>query len=99
MAPMETRGYSLANDLKKLINNKNYSDIKIICQDDLLVYGNRAILAARSNVLDWLLFNGMKESSKNEIKFPEIRSFAMEVILEYLYTENFESESISLEDA
>ncbi|RIA91696.1 concanavalin A-like lectin/glucanase domain-containing protein [Glomus cerebriforme] len=98
MAPMETtRGYSLANDLKFLINNKNYSDIKIICQDELIIYGNRAILAARSSVLDRLLFNGMKESSINEIKFPEIKFHAMEIILEYLYTENFESESLSLE--
>src|SRR5436305_14145069 len=96
MAPMDTRGCSLAYDLKFLINNKNYCDIIMICQDELLVYGNRAILAARSNVLDRLLFNGMKESTINEIKFPEITSSAMEIILEYLYTENFESESISL---
>ncbi|CAB5183132.1 hypothetical protein RhiirA1_423304 [Rhizophagus irregularis] len=98
MAPMEKmRGCSLINDLKFLINNKNYSDIKIICQDDSIIYGNRAILAARSNVLDRLLFNGMKESTINEIRFPEINFNAMEIILEYLYTENFESDSISLD--
>src|SRR6266542_4568415 len=97
MTPIVMRGYSLTNDLKFLINNKNYSDIKIICQDELIIYGNRAILAARSNVLDRLLFNGMKESTINEIKFPEIKFNAMEIILEYLYTENFEPESISLD--
>ncbi|CAG8443972.1 4844_t:CDS:2 [Rhizophagus irregularis] len=64
---------------------------------DSIIYGNRAILAARSNVLDRLLFNGMKESTINEIRFPEINFNAMEIILEYLYTENFESDSISLD--
>jgi hypothetical protein len=98
MAPIEKmRGCSLMNDLKFLINNKNYSDIKIICEDETIIYGNRAILAARSNVLDRLLFNGMKETTINEIKFPEINFNAMEIILEYLYTENFELDSISLD--
>src|SRR5437016_908800 len=98
MAPMEKmRGNSLTNDLKFLINNKNYNDINIMCQDESMIYGNRAILAARSNFLDRLLFNRMKESTINEIKFPEIKFNAMEIILEYLYTENFEPESISLE--
>ncbi|GBC00838.1 hypothetical protein RclHR1_03990015 [Rhizophagus clarus] len=98
MAPIEKlRGYSLKNDLKFLINNKTYSDVKIICQDNSIIYGNRAILAARSNVLDRLLFNGMKESTINEIKFPEVNSNAMEIIIEYLYTENFELDSFSLD--
>ncbi|CAG8441102.1 6310_t:CDS:1 [Acaulospora colombiana] len=84
---MKSHGSSLAKDLKLLINNSVYSDLKIVCEDNETLYGCRAILAARSEVLDKLLFNGMKESKQNEIKFPEIKSCAMKIILEFLYTD------------
>ncbi|CAG8757448.1 9564_t:CDS:1, partial [Acaulospora morrowiae] len=42
------RGNSLIDDLKLLINNPRYSDIEISCKDNSVLYGNSAILAARS---------------------------------------------------
>ncbi|CAG8742046.1 14381_t:CDS:1, partial [Acaulospora morrowiae] len=42
------RGNSLIDDLRLLINNPRYSDLEIWCKDDSVLYGNRAILAARS---------------------------------------------------
>ncbi|RGB27931.1 hypothetical protein C1646_797900 [Rhizophagus diaphanus] len=81
-----TRGYSLEKDLRLLINNPKYSDIEILCEDEKKLYGCRAILAARSEVFDRLLYNGMKESYETQISFPKINSTGMEIILEYTYT-------------
>src|SRR3954468_17427549 len=81
-----TRGYSLEQDLRLLINNPKYSDVEILCEDEKKLYGCRAILAARSEVFDKLLYNGMKKSYETQISFPKIKSTEMEIILEYTYT-------------
>src|SRR5438034_9471145 len=89
------RGYSLEQDLRLLINNPKYSDIEIICENEKKLYGCRAILAARSDVFDRLLYNGMKESYENQISFPKINSAGMEIILEYTYTGSIKEESLT----
>jgi hypothetical protein len=89
------RGYSLEQDLRLLINNPKYSDIEILCEDEKKLYGSRAILAARSEVFDRLLYNGMKESYENQISFPKIYSSGMEIILEYIYTGSIKFESLT----
>src|SRR3954452_12900326 len=89
-----TRGYSLEQDLRLLINNPKYSDIEILCGDERKLYGCRAILAARSEVFDRLLYNGMKESYEKQISFPTINSSGMEIILEYTYTGSIREESL-----
>ncbi|RIA87112.1 BTB/POZ protein, partial [Glomus cerebriforme] len=89
------RGYSLEQDLKLLINNPKYSDIEILCEDEKKLYGCRAILAARSDVFDKLLYNGMKESYERQISFPKINSSAMEIILEYAYVGSTKEESLT----
>src|SRR5271156_3277876 len=88
-----TRGYLLEQDLRLLINNPKYSDIEILCEDEKKLHGSRAILAARSEVFDRLLYNGMKESYENKISFPKIHSSVMEIILEYIYTGLIKEES------
>jgi hypothetical protein len=93
-----TRGYSLEQDLRLLINNSKYSDIEILCKDKKILYGCRAILAARSEVFDRLLYNGMKETHENQIPFPEINSAGMEIILEYTYTGSIKEESLTIDN-
>src|SRR6266496_1511653 len=90
-----TRGYSLEKDLRLLINNPKYSDIEILCEDEKKLYGCRAILSARSEVLESLLYNGMKESYEKQISFPKINSSGMEIILEYIYTGSIKEESLT----
>ncbi|CAG8501737.1 3163_t:CDS:1 [Acaulospora morrowiae] len=92
------RGDSLAEDLKSLVNNSKYSDLEIRCEDGIL-YGNRAILAARSDVLEPLLYNNMSETHKREISFPKIKASVMKVILEYLYTELVPESNLSMDNA
>ena len=90
-----TRGYSLEQDLRLLVNNPKYSDIEILCKDEEKLYGCRAILAARSEIFNGLLYNGMKESYENKITFPKINSFGMEIIIEYIYTGSIKKESLT----
>ncbi|CAG8647986.1 3329_t:CDS:2 [Ambispora gerdemannii] len=133
------RGYSLANDLKSLVNNQMFSDLTIQCgtksynhnndstikddddddnndnssnfsssgisntnnnnnaNDSEPLYAQRAILGARSEYFYNLLYNGMKETSSNELKFPTITTSAMKITLEYIYTsENVQSTLESL---
>ena len=84
------RGYSLEQDLRLLINNPKYSDIEILCEDGKKLYGCRAILAARSEVFNSLLYNGMKETYEKQISFLGINSAGMEIVLEYTYTGSIE---------
>ncbi|EXX72867.1 uncharacterized protein OCT59_000992 [Rhizophagus irregularis] len=90
-----TRGYSLEQDLRLLVNNPKYSDVEILCEDEKILHGCRAILAARSEVFDRLLYNGMKESYEKQISFPKIKSAGMEIILEYIYTGSVKEESLT----
>ncbi|CAB5188871.1 unnamed protein product [Rhizophagus irregularis] len=90
-----TRGYSLEQDLRLLVNNPKYSDIEIICEDEKKLHGCRAILAARSEVFDRLLYNGMKESYEKEISIPKINSIGMEILLEYMYTGSIKEEFLT----
>ena len=86
------RGYSLEQDLRSLINNPKYSDVEILCGDEKKLYGCKAILAARSEVFNGLLYNGMKESYEKQISFPTINTTEMEIILGYIYTDSFKEE-------
>ncbi|CAI2178132.1 13034_t:CDS:2 [Funneliformis geosporum] len=56
-----TRGYSLEQDLRFLLNNQKYSDIEIVCKDEKKLHGCRVILAARSEVFNRLLYSGLGE--------------------------------------
>ncbi|RIA87101.1 BTB/POZ protein [Glomus cerebriforme] len=90
-----SRGYSLEKDLRLLLNNPKYSDIEILCEDEKKLYGCKAILAARSEVFDRLLYNGMKESYEKQISFPTINSSLMKIVLEYIYTGSIKEESLT----
>src|SRR5436309_1403730 len=89
------KGYSLEQDLRSLINNPKYSDLEILCEDEKKLYGCRAILAARSEMFDGLLYNGMRESYENQISFPTINSSVMEIILEYTYTGSVKEDTLT----
>src|SRR5438309_1047274 len=89
------RGYSLEQDLRLLINNPKYSDIEILCEDEKKLHGCRAILAARSEVFDRLLYSKMKEGYEKQVSFSKINSAEMKIILEYTYTGSIKEESLT----
>ncbi|CAG8629576.1 11201_t:CDS:1 [Acaulospora colombiana] len=80
------RGNSLGEDLKLLVNNPHYSDLEIKCKDGVVLHGNRAILAARSEVFDRMLFTRGTETPDKQVSFLKIEASTMKIILEYLYT-------------
>ena len=89
------RGYSLGKDLRLLVNNPKYSDIEILCENEKKLHACRAILAARSEVFDALLYNETGESGERQISFPKINSSGMEVILEYIYSGMIKAEFLT----
>ncbi|CAG8545670.1 9275_t:CDS:2 [Acaulospora colombiana] len=92
------RGSSLSKDLRALIDDPKYSDVKIECSDGVLLHGCRAILAARSDMLESLLYNQMRESHEDTIRFPDHDSKTVRVLLEYVYTGEFGDVEGSLMD-
>ncbi|RGB34118.1 hypothetical protein C1646_787651 [Rhizophagus diaphanus] len=89
------KGDSLGQDLITLINNPKYSDIEILCKDEKKLFACKAILAARSEVFDSLLYNGMKVTYENQISFPSINSVVMKIIIEYIYSGSIKEESLT----
>ncbi|CAB5146725.1 unnamed protein product [Rhizophagus irregularis] len=89
------KGDSLEQDLITLINNPKYSDIEILCEDEKKLFACRAILAARSEIFDSLLYNGMKETYEKQISFPSINSVVMKIIIEYIYAGSIKEESLT----
>ncbi|CEL93851.1 unnamed protein product [Vitrella brassicaformis CCMP3155] len=80
---------ALVEDLKKLINNQMFADVTFVVENRE-VYGNRALLASRSEHFRALFYGGMKESCKVEaepIPMPDVRYDIFLALLEYLYTD------------
>ena len=78
---------SLSNDIKSLLDNPLFSDVKIKGKDGVEINAHRVILVARSELFKRMLTCGMKEATQDVIEFPEFSSKTLHVILEYLYTE------------
>ncbi|CAG8663021.1 14099_t:CDS:1 [Ambispora leptoticha] len=87
------KGSSLTHDLSLIVNSPRYSDISILCQNDVL-YGCRTILAARSNIFDRILFPENRDSYLTEISFPDINSSTMKVVLDFIYTGSIREETL-----
>ncbi|CAG8560334.1 8498_t:CDS:1, partial [Acaulospora morrowiae] len=91
------RGNSVIDDLRILVNNPRYSDLEIKCKDDVIVYGNRAILAARSEAFDEILF-AKTEIYEKQILFQTIEASHMKIILDYLYTGSISERDLSVDN-
>ncbi|CAG8455928.1 4519_t:CDS:2 [Acaulospora colombiana] len=80
---------------QNVLNN----DLEIKCKDGTILYGNRAILAARSEVFDRILFIRTSEISDKQVSFQKIEASVMKIILEYLYTGSISDGTLSTENA
>ena len=80
---------TLKNDMRRLINNEELSDVTFIV-DDKPVYASRIHLAARSEHFRALLFGGMKESVSGNVKIQisDVQYPVFVKIIEFLYTDN-----------
>ncbi|KAL2633072.1 hypothetical protein R1flu_004551 [Riccia fluitans] len=77
---------ALTQDMLKMLNNPDSSDMAFRCQDGVKVYACRMLLVSRSSMLRNMLTNGMAESKMSEILLQEIPSPVLLIILEFLYT-------------
>ncbi|CAB4440186.1 unnamed protein product [Rhizophagus irregularis] len=94
---MQTK-ITLSNDIKSLLNNNLFSDIKVKGNDGKELSAHRNILIVRSVVFKRILLNGVKESTQDVIEFPEFSSDILHhVILEYLYTKKVTEQTLTIE--
>ena len=70
-------------DLKKLVNNKLFSDVTFLVEDKPL-YAHKNILFARSDVLIAFVTNGMKESNQNEIVINGIKYEVFLALMQFI---------------
>ncbi|CAG8449431.1 7039_t:CDS:1, partial [Acaulospora colombiana] len=92
------RGNCLIEDLKLLINNTQYSDLEIECKDGVVLHGNCAIFAARSEVFNRMLFTRENEAPNKKVSFPKIDASIMKIIIEYLYTGTIADETLAADN-
>eukprot|EP01132_Coremiostelium_polycephalum_P004004 gene4004-5007_t len=73
----------IGNDLKKLFNSPDFSDVCFLCEGKKL-YAHKAICASRCEQLR-AMFTWGRESKEQEISLPHIPYAAMYGVLEYIY--------------
>lgn len=74
-------------DLSKLVNNQDLSNVSFLCQDNKLVFADKALLAARCDHFHRLLFgSAMKEVAQEQIHLPDVQSSHLQAVFEFLYT-------------
>ncbi|CAG8484365.1 6425_t:CDS:1 [Paraglomus brasilianum] len=108
------RPNTLASDLKLVINDPRYSDIKIKCSDGEL-HASRIILAARCRYFNQMIYapedtnqnseinsfirrfsEGIKVDD-SEIVLGELTTAAMKIVLEFIYTDSIEKDSVTVD--
>ncbi|EGG15653.1 hypothetical protein DFA_10495 [Cavenderia fasciculata] len=73
----------IGNDLMKMFNNPDFSDVCFVCEDKKL-YAHKAICASRCEQLR-AMFSWGRESKEQEIHLPHIPYTSMYGVLEYIY--------------
>ena len=77
----------LSDDLRKLVNSEEYSDVVfIVGRDQTPVYAHRSIVASRSKVFAAMLYGGLRETNEREITVPNTPADIFISMMEYIYT-------------
>jgi N-acetylneuraminic acid mutarotase len=76
------------NDMKKLLNKSDFSDIVFVFpnENSTKIFAHKGILEIRCESFRLLLKSGMKESIENKVEITDVSSKAFSALLEYLYT-------------
>jgi hypothetical protein len=89
MAPATAHQEDEANldcAIRNLLSNTSFSDVNLQGTDDMTIPAHRAILAARSQVFEKLLFGSFTEASDSEIRMG-YDGRILQAIVEYCYTD------------
>jgi hypothetical protein len=76
---------NLIVNMRNLLNNEEFSDVKLVVEDKL-IYAHKAILAAQSEHFRAMFTGGMKESYSDEVNIVGWSFSAFMAMLEFLYT-------------
>ncbi|CAJ0849883.1 525_t:CDS:2 [Entrophospora sp. SA101] len=90
------RGFLLRDDLKTTLYIPKFNDVTIKCQDGIILYTSKAILASRSKYFYFIIDKGYYDKRNNQIEFEDIESKEMKSVLEYLYTSDINTDDIML---
>nr|CAG8609552.1 4296_t:CDS:2 [Entrophospora candida] len=90
------RGFLLRDDLKTTLYIPKFNDVTIKCQDGIILYTSKAILASRSKYFYFIIDKGYYDERNNQIEFEDIESKEMKSVLEYLYTGDINTDDIML---
>lgn len=74
-------------DMRNLINNTEFYDVKFIVEGQA-IHAHRAILSARSEHFRAMFTSGMRESHEKDILLEHIRIPVFLALLEYIYIDN-----------
>eukprot|EP00547_Thalassionema_nitzschioides_P000425 CAMPEP_0194203698 /NCGR_PEP_ID=MMETSP0156-20130528/3401_1 /TAXON_ID=33649 /ORGANISM="Thalassionema nitzschioides, Strain L26-B" /LENGTH=561 /DNA_ID=CAMNT_0038929497 /DNA_START=35 /DNA_END=1717 /DNA_ORIENTATION=+ len=102
LKPVSIPPSALVNDLTKLINNEDLSDVTFLVEGKE-VYCNRAILAVRSEYFQVMLLSGGMRESLNfgvdggkPIKINDVSHTVFLKVLEFLYTDTVDDISLEI---
>eukprot|EP00931_Biecheleriopsis_adriatica_P063334 TRINITY_DN38329_c0_g1_i1.p1 TRINITY_DN38329_c0_g1~~TRINITY_DN38329_c0_g1_i1.p1 ORF type:complete len:606 (+),score=105.33 TRINITY_DN38329_c0_g1_i1:220-2037(+) len=88
----------IISNLKGLLQGGKHRDVTFIVEGKR-IKAHSLILSMQSEVFDRLLHAGMRESKEREVFIPQCDPVAFEAMLEYLYTDEFDSLEKTLKDA
>ncbi|KAG5677788.1 hypothetical protein PVAND_007518 [Polypedilum vanderplanki] len=75
----------------EFIDDENYNDFSIVCNDGITVYANRIVLAKSSPVFKAMFQTDMSERQKNEIILNDIDSKTMKEFINFVYGKHIEN--------
>jgi len=79
----------LCNDIKSLVNNKNFADI-VFEVEGKPIYAHKCILAARSKYFRNMFKSNMREERENRVVIHEVPYAVFLALLEFTYTDRVE---------
>jgi len=83
----EEMAENLKHDLKGMMEKKQFTDFKIIC-DGAETDCHKSILAARSDVFSAMFENDMLENETNQVVIKDLVKEVIHPMIEYIYTGN-----------
>ncbi|CAD7695084.1 unnamed protein product [Ostreobium quekettii] len=73
-------------DVARLRDRPDFHDVTFVCQDGVRVRANRALLAARCEFFDRLLYGDLREAKEAVINLRSVSSSSLGLVLDYLHT-------------
>merc|ERR1739838_483016 len=87
----------LLTDFDFAVNDKDFSDVKIVCGDKVFDC-HRIFLSSRSSVFQAMFQHGMTEAQTRRIEIKEMEPEVLQAMLEYIYTGKMKFSTMKPED-